>query len=103
MSRSEEPPMSRNEKPPMSRSEESSMSALTPEGDIPIVVPGAPPAPPEPAAGPGSPPAFAATGAVPRTTLLAVGLRSNLLQAAWNFERQQGLGWAFALAPALAR
>ena len=36
-------------------------------------------------------------------TLLVMGLRANLLQAAWNFERQQGLGWAFALAPALER
>jgi mannose PTS system EIID component len=36
-----------------------------------------------------------------RGTLLEMGLRANLLQAAWNFERQQGLGWAFALAPAL--
>ena len=34
-------------------------------------------------------------------TLFAMGLRANLLQAAWNFERQQGLGWAHALAPAL--
>jgi PTS system mannose-specific IID component len=34
-------------------------------------------------------------------TLLEIGLRANLLQATWNFERQQGLGWAFALAPAL--
>jgi len=34
-------------------------------------------------------------------TLFAIGLRANLLQATWNFERQQGLGWAFALAPAL--
>jgi PTS system mannose-specific IID component len=40
---------------------------------------------------------------VPRSTLLAVGLRANLLQAAWNFERQQGLGWAYALKPALRR
>jgi len=38
---------------------------------------------------------------VDRGTLLEIGLRSNLLQAAWNFERQLGLGWAFALAPAL--
>jgi len=38
-----------------------------------------------------------------RGTLLAIGLRANLLQAAWNFERQQGLGWAFALEPALRR
>ena len=41
--------------------------------------------------------------AVRRSTLLAVGLRANLLQAAWNFERQQGLGWAYALLPALRR
>ena len=32
-----------------------------------------------------------------RGTLFAMGLRANLLQAAWNFERQQGLGWAHAL------
>jgi PTS system mannose-specific IID component len=38
-----------------------------------------------------------------RGTLLAMGLRANLLQAAWNFERQQGLGWAYALEPALRR
>jgi len=43
------------------------------------------------------------TGRVDRATLFAMGLRANLLQAAWNFERQQGLGWAFALAPALKR
>jgi PTS system mannose-specific IID component len=36
-----------------------------------------------------------------RGTLFAIGLRANLLQATWNFERQQGIGWAFALAPAL--
>jgi PTS system mannose-specific IID component len=42
------------------------------------------------------------SGRVDRGTLLRVGLRANLLQAAWNFERQQGLGWAYALAPALA-
>ncbi len=29
--------------------------------------------------------------------------RASLLQATWNYERQQGLGWAFALAPALRR
>jgi hypothetical protein len=28
---------------------------------------------------------------------------ANLLQATWNFERQQGIGWAFALLPALKR
>jgi PTS system mannose-specific IID component len=38
-----------------------------------------------------------------RITLFAIGLRANLLQATWNFERQQGIGWAFALAPALKR
>lgn len=40
---------------------------------------------------------------IPRMTLLAVSLRAHLLQAVWNFERQQGLGWAFALAPVLER
>ncbi len=30
-----------------------------------------------------------------------MALRANLLQAAWNYERQQGLGWAFSLKPAL--
>ncbi len=44
-----------------------------------------------------------ARGRLGRGTLLAIGLRANLLQAAWNFERQQGIGWAFALAPALRR
>ena len=38
-----------------------------------------------------------------RWTLFTIGLRSNLLQATWNFERQQGIGWAFALLPALKR
>ena len=28
-------------------------------------------------------------------------LRAALLQATWNYERQQGLGWAWALKPAL--
>ncbi len=32
-----------------------------------------------------------------------MALRASLLQATFNFERQQGLGWAFALAPALRR
>ena len=44
-----------------------------------------------------------ARGKLSRGTLFAIGLRANLLQAAWNFERQQGIGWAFALAPALRR
>ncbi|HEY6195049.1 MAG TPA: PTS system mannose/fructose/sorbose family transporter subunit IID [Candidatus Eisenbacteria bacterium] len=58
--------------------------------------------PPEPAptfAGWQGPP----RGQIGRGTLLEVGLRANLLQAAWNFERQQGLGWAFALVPALVQ
>jgi hypothetical protein len=29
--------------------------------------------------------------------------RASLLQATWNYERQQGVGWAWALAPALER
>lgn len=32
-----------------------------------------------------------------------MAVRSSLLQATWNYERQQGLGWAWALEPALAR
>ena len=38
-----------------------------------------------------------------RTDLTRVGLRASLLQATWNYERQQGLGWAFSLKPALER
>ena len=38
---------------------------------------------------------------LPRRTHLLMALRANLLQAAWNYERQQGIGWAYALAPAL--
>jgi PTS system mannose-specific IID component len=30
-----------------------------------------------------------------------MALRANLLQATWNFERQQGVGWVYALQPAL--
>jgi PTS system mannose-specific IID component len=30
-----------------------------------------------------------------------VALRANLLQSTWNFERQQGVGWAYALQPVL--
>ena len=36
-------------------------------------------------------------------TLNAMGLRATLLQATWNYERQQGIGWAYAIAPALER
>ena len=35
--------------------------------------------------------------------LRRVALRSSLIQATWNYERQQGLGWAFSLEPALER
>src|SRR5262245_38864379 len=35
--------------------------------------------------------------------LMAMGLRASLLQATWNYERQQGVGWAWALEPALKR
>jgi PTS system mannose-specific IID component len=34
-----------------------------------------------------------------RGDLMRVALRASLLQATWNYERQQGLGWAFALKP----
>jgi len=32
-----------------------------------------------------------------------MALRSLFLQATFNYERQQGLGWAWALQPALER
>ena len=32
-----------------------------------------------------------------------MALRASLLQSTWNYERQQGIGWAWALEPALAR
>lgn len=35
--------------------------------------------------------------------LARMGLRASMLQATWNYERQQGLGWAFSLKPALER
>ncbi|HYM82015.1 MAG TPA: PTS system mannose/fructose/sorbose family transporter subunit IID [Candidatus Limnocylindria bacterium] len=35
--------------------------------------------------------------------LARVALRTPLLQAAWNYERQQGLGWAWCLEPVLRR
>src|SRR6185295_12776165 len=35
--------------------------------------------------------------------LRSMALRASLLQATWNYERQQGLGWAWALAPAIER
>ena len=41
------------------------------------------------------------SGRLTRGTLLKVALRANLLQSTWNFERQQGVGWAYALQPVL--
>jgi mannose PTS system EIID component len=35
--------------------------------------------------------------------LVQMALRASALQATWNYERQQGLGWAWALEPALDR
>jgi mannose PTS system EIID component len=35
--------------------------------------------------------------------LMRMALRASALQATWNYERQQGLGWAFSLQPALER
>jgi mannose/fructose/N-acetylgalactosamine-specific phosphotransferase system component IID len=44
------------------------------------------------------------SGRVLRSTdLWRIALRSSLLQATWNYERQQGVGWAYALEPALQR
>jgi mannose PTS system EIID component len=37
------------------------------------------------------------------TDLARVAARTPLLQATWNYERQQGLGWAFCFAPVLER
>ncbi len=35
--------------------------------------------------------------------LWRMAVRASLLQATWNYERQQGLGWAWSLKPALER
>ncbi len=35
--------------------------------------------------------------------LARVAARTPLLQATWNYERQQGLGWAWCFAPVLER
>ena len=40
---------------------------------------------------------------ITRADRLRMGLRAALLQATWNYERQQGLGWAWALKPAIDR
>ena len=37
------------------------------------------------------------------TDLARVTARTSLLQATWNYERQQGLGWAWCFAPVLQR
>ena len=41
--------------------------------------------------------------ALRRRDLWGMGCRTALLQATFNYERQQGIGWAWALEPALAR
>lgn len=41
------------------------------------------------------------SGALRTGTLVRMALRANLLQSTWNYERQQGIGWAYALQPAL--
>jgi PTS system mannose-specific IID component len=38
-----------------------------------------------------------------RRDLWRVACRSMLLQATWNYERQQGIGWAYAFQPVLER
>ena len=55
--------------------------------------------PPEPAPAP----APARQPLLGSATLASIALRANLLQATWNFERQQGIGWAYALQPALEK
>lgn len=39
--------------------------------------------------------------AIPASALRSAALRASLLQATWNYERQQGLGWAWSLEPVL--
>lgn len=36
-----------------------------------------------------------------QSVFLRVAARANFLQATWNFERQQGVGWAYALQPVI--
>lgn len=40
---------------------------------------------------------------LPTRVRLAIAMRAHLLQAVWNFERQQGIGWAYAFEPVLRR
>ena len=42
-------------------------------------------------------------GKLTGSDIARAALRTPLLQATWNYERQQGLGWAWALKPALDR
>ncbi len=42
-------------------------------------------------------------GRVTESDLTRMAARTALLQATWNYERQQGLGWAWCFAPVLAR
>jgi len=42
-------------------------------------------------------------GRLSRRDRWRMAMRAALLQATWNYERQQGLGWAWALKPALDR
>lgn len=43
------------------------------------------------------------SGRLGNGTLALMALRASLLQSTWNYERQQGIGWAWALEPALVR
>jgi len=43
------------------------------------------------------------SGRLRKEDLWRIAWRASLLQATWNFERQQGIGWAWALEPALER
>lgn len=42
-------------------------------------------------------------GALRARDLARMALRAELLQTTWNYERQQGIGWAWSLEPALDR
>ena len=43
------------------------------------------------------------SGRLRKGDLWRIAVRASLLQATWNFERQQGIGWAWALEPAIDR
>ena len=42
-------------------------------------------------------------GKLTGSDIARAALRTPLLQATWNYERQQGLGWAFCFQPLLER